>query len=176
MARTVDTSLAAISASLKVDVQNRPIDPVDTTRAEVVTLEAFSIGRTAGRAWAVAAITARSTSFSVPSILVTWLHTLASSPYLPAWPYPHSVYSCGMGHRRLHRPAATSLPHRGDWRLWLSSSVGVDPVYSLAASVGGCSAAGYPAASLEASVGGDYRDDFALHRMDWDYGIAAIRS
>ena len=52
----------------------------------------------------------------------------------------------------------------------------VDPVYSLATSVDGCLAAGYPAASLEASVGGDYRDDFAHHRMDWDYGIAVIRS
>ena len=176
MVRTADTSLAAISASSKAEVQNRPIAPADTTQAEVVTLEAFSIGRTAGRAWAAAAITARSTSFLVPSILVTWLHTLASSLYLPAWPYPHSVCSCGMGHRRLRRPAATSLPHRGDWSLWLSSSVGADPVYSLAASVGGCLAAGYPAASLEASVGGDYRDDFALHRMDWDYGIAVIRS
>ena len=120
MVRTVDTGWEAISASSKVEVQNRPIAPVDTTRTEVVTLEAFSIGRTAGRAWAAAAITARSTSFSVPSILVTWLHTLASSPYLPAWPYPHSVCSCGMGHRRLHLPAAASLPHRGDWCLWLS--------------------------------------------------------
>ena len=175
MVRTADTSWRAINASSKAEVQNRPIDQVDTARVEVVTLVAFSIGCTAGRAWAAAATTARSTSFSVPSTLVTWQHTLASFPYLPAWPYPHSVCSCGMGHRHLRRLAATSLPHRGDWCLWLSSSEVVDPVYSLATSVDGCLVAGSPDASLEASDVNDYRD-FALHRTDWDYGIAAIRS
>ena len=115
MVRTADTSCwEAVSASSKAEVQNRPIDPVDTARAEVATLAAFSIDRTAGRAWAAAATASPSISFSVPSILVTWLHTLASSLYLLALPYPHSVCSCGMGHRRLRRPAATSLPHRGD--------------------------------------------------------------